>query len=450
MRSITLKLMLAFLIVSLIGVAVMAAMIGLTTTREFRNFIFNQDREALMSALADYYQAHGTLDGVEAALPPRGAGEFVRAPMHTGRGPYTIVDRSGQVLNPGMRHRMGQTLAVDQLPDAFPIEVEDEIVGWLIEDRAAFIANPTETLFIQRTNRALLFGGLGAVGAALLVAVFLSRTLTKPLREVTAATRAVADGDLDQQVPVRTNDELGDLAASFNRMSDQLARAQALREQMTADIAHELRTPISIILGHADAIQDGVMPPSDETFNIIYDEAKRLERMVEELRTLSRADSGELELRCARVSLAELVHGVAAAHRPGMAQQGVNLETEISPGLPDIYIDFDRMTQVLGNLLANALRHTPGGGVVTISASETRDRVQIRVEDTGPGIQPEDLGHLFDRFYRGDKSRQRASGGSGLGLAIAKSIVEIHGGNIRAESTPGEGSAFIIELPQGN
>ncbi|MCJ7569264.1 MAG: cell wall metabolism sensor histidine kinase WalK, partial [Anaerolineales bacterium] len=210
---------------------------------------------------------------------------------------------------------------------------------------------------------------------------------------------------------------------------------------------HELRTPISIILGHADAVHDRVLPPTQETFDIIRDEACRLERLVEDLRTLSRADAGELTLTRRPIPPNTLLEEAVAAYHPLALERGIIVHSEFASDLPDVNVDRDRMAQVLGNLLNNALRYTLKGGRVTLISSLLEYEVELRIQDTGPGIKSEDIQHIFDRFYRADKSRQRDSGGSGLGLAIAKSIVENHGGRIWAEGNNGEGTTFFITLP---
>jgi two-component system sensor histidine kinase BaeS len=282
---------------------------------------------------------------------------------------------------------------------------------------------------------------------ALLLGIVLARNLTKPLRELTSATRAVAVGDLDQQVPVRSKDELGQLAEAFNQMNANLARSRDLRRQMTADIAHELRTPLSVILAHAEGIKDGVLPASEDTLQVIHDETMRLSTIVEDLRTLSLAETGELGLTPRMVSPGELLKQVATAQSPRAKQREIKIDFDFESGLPEIEVDPDRIAQVLGNLMDNALRYTPNGGQITLSAGRTSNGVQLRVQDNGPGIEAEELSHIFNRFYRADKSRQRDDGGSGLGLAIAKSIVERHKGQIWAESKPGEGMTLVVEFP---
>jgi signal transduction histidine kinase len=216
---------------------------------------------------------------------------------------------------------------------------------------------------------------------------------------------------------------------------------------MTADIAHELRTPLSIILGQIDALDDGVVPASPESFEVLREETGRLGRLVEDLRTLSRADAGELTLARRLVRPSQLLEQAQAAHQPLAAAKEVSIRVRASPDLPEINLDPDRLLQVLGNLLSNALRHAPSGSAIELSAETGEAAVVLSVQDSGPGIDPTDLPHLFDRFYRADKSRQRETGGSGLGLAIAKAIVELHGGRIWAEAAAGQGTVMSIWLP---
>jgi signal transduction histidine kinase len=218
---------------------------------------------------------------------------------------------------------------------------------------------------------------------------------------------------------------------------------------MTADIAHELRTPLSLILGHAEAVHDGVLPPSPENFEIIREEAGRLEHLVDDLRTLSLADAGELSIEKQPVDLKKLLQDIASAYQHRVQQKSVALELDVSSELPPVQVDANRLTQVVTNILDNALRYTPEYGKIILAVKKVEDGVRISTQDSGPGIKNgEDVNRIFDRFYRLDASRDRAEGGSGLGLAIAKSIVQAHGGQIWAESVPGHGLTVFIELPK--
>jgi len=278
--------------------------------------------------------------------------------------------------------------------------------------------------------------------------VFLSRTLTRPIRELTQATHAVSEGELSQQVPVRSKDELGELAQAFNKMSAELSRSVNARKQMTADIAHELRTPLSLILGHAEAVHDGVLQPTHENFEIIRDEATRLEHLVNDLRTLSLADAGELSIQLQTVEPQRLINEVSSLYQYQAQRKNITFDLDVASQLPNIEVDPGRMTQVLTNILDNALRHTPEGGHIIFAAQEVEDMIELSVQDTGPGVSTEDIDRIFERFYRADASRQREDGGSGLGLAIAKSIVQAHGGQLSAESEAGSGLKVKIQLPK--
>jgi signal transduction histidine kinase len=293
----------------------------------------------------------------------------------------------------------------------------------------------------------LLYAALGATLIALPLGLLLARTLTRPLRELTAASRAMAQGDLEQSVTVRSQDELGELALAFNQMSAELARANQARRQMTADIAHDLRTPLTVIKGYAEALRDEDLPPTTATFDTIYWEAEHLSHLIEDLRTLSLVDAGELTLNCRPASPRDLLERTAAAYLPQARGLGIALHVDPAPGLPPVHVDPERLAQVLGNLVGNALRHTPGGGRITLAAGQLAGSIHLIVQDTGTGIAPDDLPHVFDRFYRGDAARETDEGESGLGLAIAKSLVEAHGGTISVSSTRGEGTTFVIALP---
>lgn len=442
MRSLTVKLILGFTLVSLVGIALVAIMAAQFTGNQFREFFENQNREALIADLGDYYRLNGSWRGIERiSINPSFSQKYAFG--------FVVVDTQGKVI---LRHPNTSPFARMfnrelRAESGIPILVDGNVVGTYHNVGGRFDNRPPLLAQITRLYISLIYASLGAVLASVFLGVLLARSLTRPLRELTEATKKVAKGDLEQQVPIRSKDELGELAASFNQMSSDLAQSRDLRRQMTADIAHELRTPLTVVLGHTEALSEGQLPPDAETFEIIYDETKRLNRLVEDLRTLSLSDAGELHLNRHRTSPGDLLERAAAARKSEAKAKDITLQIESAVELPDVNIDPDRMTQVLVNLLDNALRYTPAGGSISISAQLIQEGVAIIVKDTGPGIPPEDLSHLFERFYRGDKSRQREEGGTGLGLAIAKSLVENQGGQIRVESQLGEGATFIIELP---
>jgi signal transduction histidine kinase len=447
MRSLSLKFIFAFLAVGLTGTALLAIFAGLSTRDRFNDFLFDQNREGFVFQLASYYESIGSWDDVDKAYPFAGPRGPMAPKWAQGGGPFTLVDDTGYVVVAGPGHHHGKQVPEADLDRSVPIDVGGHVVGRLIVGRGAFGRTVAEQDFVNRSLQTMGFAAIGAAFVALLLGIILTGTLTRPLRELTEATQAVAGGDLDQIVPVRSRDELGLLAESFNLMNSNLARSRDLRRNMTADIAHELRTPLSVILGHTEAIQDGVLPPSQESFEIIHDETMRLSSMVEDLRTLSLAEAGELAFEPRSYPVERLLDDVAAAYAPMAKTKTIEINVSMDDSIQNVLLDPDRMTQVLRNLIENALRFTQDGGRIALSAKNiSGDILEIKVQDTGPGVEPEKLEMIFDRFYKGESSRQHEEGSSGLGLAIAKSIVEGHGGTIRAESAPGQGLTFIIRL----
>lgn len=458
MRSISLKLTLAFLFVGVIGAVLVALFVGYQTRRQFDRFLSDSYENALVARLEIYYEQHGSWQGANRALMQLYR-EEERSPMEQRMLPWLVVDENGVVVvgggsaggNAGSSNRPGRQINTRDLQNGTPIIVAGETVGYLV--RIPFepfgAQNPSpEELFLARVTQGIGVSFVAAAIVALLVGFLLARTITHPIKDLTEATTAVAGGELGRQVTVRSKDEIGELANSFNQMSADLSHASDQRRQMTADIAHELRTPLSIILGYTESLRDGILPPDVETFDIIHDEAENLSRLVQDLRTLSLADAGKLTLQWQFIPPLELLNTVAAKYRHQAEKQRILLTVEAKDDLPEIEGDPGRMEQVLGNLVSNALRFTPENGEIVLTAVQPDPaHLQLTVQDNGPGIPPDTLPKIFDRFYKADESRQAHEGESGLGLAIARSLVKMHGGTIQAASPPGKGAVFTLILP---
>ena len=296
----------------------------------------------------------------------------------------------------------------------------------------------------------LLVGGALASAAALAVTRLLAVGMTKPLRDMAHAAGRMAQGDYGQRVHATTRDEVGQLAEAFNRMGKELEGVERLRRELVANVSHELKTPISALRARLENLLDGVERPDPEVLQVMLQQAERLSRLVEQLLDLSRLESGDIQLERGDLDLDSLVREVASEVDVASGVGAVAIHRDIPGDLPEVWADRERIHQVVFNLLDNAVRFTPPGGRVTVSASRIGDRVEVRVADTGSGIPAEHLPFLFERFYRVDQARSRGAGGTGgtgIGLAIARSVVEAHGGTIRAASEVGRGSTFTFDLP---
>ena len=438
------KLILAFLLISVFSTGIVVVSSRVLTDREFERFISDRYEAELAEELGRYYEGNQRWDGIEEKFKRFGHEQD----WHDKPQPlnFSIADENGRIVVPGAGWSAGETCNKEEFEDGYPIQAGGQTVGILLIPKSPE-RSPLDYEFLRRLNGSIFFSAIATTLLALFLAVILSISISRPIRELTKATHTMADGNLGQQVPVRSRDEIGELAKSFNKMSLDLARSFNLRKQMTADIAHELRTPIALILGHAEGVKDGVLQPTHENFEIIREEAERLEHLINDLRTLSLADAGELFVDFQPVDLNAFMSDIHAHYLTLFNQKRISLDLEPAPVILKANLDPGRFAQVFNNILHNALRHTPDEGRVEMKTQLTGDRIQLSVADSGEGVTPEEAAHIFDRFYRTDESRNRNDGGSGLGLAIAKSIVEMHNGRIWAESEKGKGLKVVIELP---
>lgn len=461
------KLGVSFILVILLAIALIYVLITWSITRQFDEYQ-RSSREnyatEVAALLANYREQYGTWVGVGEMVLTQPyivtlGDQSLEGSVSIFDVPYGLFERDGSFIatsdyvwvNSFVEHDdegriwlIQDWQSQEELVKGIPIFVDGQKEGTLIVGE---IGNPgkSESVFLSTVTQSALIGGGIAIGLALFLSTILIVQILRPLRALSRVTKSVAEGDMPDQVTVRTHDELGRLGNSFNQMLESLKRSETARQAMTADIAHELRTPVTIIQGTLEAILDGIYEASEETIAPIYDETLHLGRLIDDLRDLALAEAGELGLETEPVDIAELIQQVSETaflsreHAP-------NLHIDTPALLPKIKLDRKRFRQVIANLLSNAIRHTPADGDVTIRVRHINGEIEMSVSDTGSGIRSADLPHLFERFYRGDPARGR-SAGSGLGLAIVKQWVEAHNGTIDAETREGGGARFVIHLP---
>jgi two-component system OmpR family sensor kinase/two-component system sensor histidine kinase BaeS len=451
------KLSLAFLAISLAAIGVVAVLASRATGEQFRQYVVASGmagQTVWAQTLTEYYATQGSWVGVDAVLAQLGPGGMGmgrgRAAAGSAGPNIAVADTAGRVLASRTGELVGETLPASVLAQGVPLTLDGRSIGTLLNVRPADVALDAQgQAFLHQVQRSLVWAALLAAVLSLGLGVLVSRVLTTPLARLTRAAQAIADGDLSQRVQVADGNggEIGDLGAAFNGMAASLAQAETLRKNLVADVSHELRTPLTIIQGNIQAILDGVYPLEMAQMAGLYDETRLLMRLVDDLHDLALAEAGQLRLERAPVDLVALVRTTVGQFEPVAGAARVSLTLEAAENVPDVLGDADRLAQVLRNLLSNALRHTPAGGQVIVHVGRAGEQAEIRVADTGSGVASEDLPHVFDRFYRGDKGGSRRGGGAGLGLAITRQLVVAHGGQIAVVSQTGTGATFTVTLP---
>jgi two-component system sensor histidine kinase BaeS len=391
--------------------------------------------------LAAYYSANHSWEGAERVLmlpgPMQGMrnGRLVVVDAHN----FVVIDTAGMMT--------GQPFSPAPESRSIPIREGGETIGQLVTFDES--VNWPEGPLVLAINRVMLWTAVTAGLVGLVIALILSQNLTSPLRHLSGVMQRFARGERNLNLPPSPEDEVGDLTRSFQGMMAEIQQQETLRKEMTADIAHELRTPLAVIRANLDALTDGIYPLTKENLAPIRESAELLDRLIEDLRTLELADAGQLTLEKSEIDFSSLLRRVAARFSPRAERCAQKITVACGDDLSAATADWQRLEQILGNLVDNALRHTPDGGVIRLIADSDPGRAEIRVsvEDSGPGIPAEEIDRIFERFYRLDSARARADGGSGLGLAIARKLAEAHGGTLTAENRPGGGARFILRLP---
>lgn len=451
-----LRLILSFILIVFIAIGSILLIFRVQTANAVRAFVYRggvAGMEKTVTALENYYRANGSWEGVAAAFNEntrqRAKGQDGHGGPPLGRGiqRLQLADNAGRILLDTANPNPAGRLTLMERSRAIELRVDGRRVGYLYPVGAENVSRAAEKNLLDRLTRSAVTAALLASGVALAVALFLSYRLLRPVHELTRAARQLADGDLSQRVPVRGDDELATLAATFNQMADSLQQAEARRRALTADIAHELRTPLAVQRAHLEALEDGIYGLNLDNLTPIEEQNRLLTRLVDDLRTLALADSGQLELVRTPVDFAALIRKVAAGLEPRAADRQIEIRLALDDSCPPLTLDAQRIEQILNNLLDNALRHTPDGGSITCSLTCHPLSAALTIRDSGPGIPEDALPHLFERFYRADKSRARAEGGTGLGLSIARKLAQAHGGDLTAANHPEGGAVFTLELP---
>jgi len=447
------RLLIAFVLVIMVAIGTVSIFVYRNTGDQLQQFGRQalQDQSARYTYMfSSYYASNLSWDGVQT-----GVDELSRIDNQniiiTGVDGVVIASTDhSQVGKQYKAKTSGIPMYIRQIPTmgmSSQTTMPQQIQVGVLYTNPENIPYPITTGLAKTITRFLIIGGLLAIGIALIITFWISRRISAPVRVLTNSAKQLGQGDFSQRVPFSGKGEIGELGTAFNVMADDLQHNETLRRNMVADTAHELRTPLSNIRGYLEAIRDGVVQPDSNTINSLYEEAVLLSRLVEDLQDLALAEAGELKLVKQTVGINEVVNQSVTAIQPQAQAKSISVTSSLPESSPLVEIDFHRILQVLHNLLDNALAHTPAGGSVMVTLIPHFSTVDIAVEDTGEGIPVEEIPNIFERFYRVDKSRTRATGGHGLGLTIAKRLVEAHQGTISVTSEVGKGSRFTVSLP---
>ena len=493
-RSLKTKLILSYLAVALVIVLVLTLVIRLTSGHSLMNLVVEQQTALLNTIAQTYYSENGSMDGFfdyylrnnrsESGLSqpvvlenevPLAADESENfnspekpednptnqdnpvednnwgtppRPQKDIRGLYGLIDTEFNALFPTFGYGIGETVPEDMIQSKIAVKVDGETVAWILPDTSfEFNLSTEENLFLERTSLAVGLAALAGGGLAVIMGIMLAGLLLKPIHRLSKASQALAKGDLQQRVPVTSEDELGQLTSTFNQMSSDLVRSDQQRKRLTADITHDLSTPLQVISGYVEMMEESGKALTQERIDIIKTEIGYLSRLVGDLSMLTQVEANGLTIEPSPVQPNRLLQNVYMAYEPITARQGIKLLLDIQESCPLIMIDEGRMERVIKNLVENALRYTPQDGTIELSI-RANEEIELRVTDSGTGIDSEDLPYVFERFYRADKARGVNSGKMGLGLAICKALVGAQGGRIRAESPGrGQGTSMLVSFP---
>jgi len=438
------KLLLSYGLVAVITALSVILIFQYTSIGELRSFMLRGGMvgvEDLAGTLEEYYQQNGGWEGVEALLPGgRGMGRMMMGSS------IRVADKAGKIVADTQGVSGKRISLLDRSRAVILRDAQNRIIGYLLVEGGMMSGQNSAQLLNRLTQASIWAGVIGGITAVVL-ALILSNLFLSPLKALIQASQQMAAGNLSVRVPEKGKDELALLARAFNHMADSLQKAENNRKAMTADIAHELRTPIAVQRAHLEALQDGIYPLTPENLQPVLDQTEFLARLVEDLRMLALADAGQIPLEKREISPVHLAQKVYERFRPEAEGKSIQLQivNELPGVVPAVWGDEQRIEQILNNLLSNALRFTPEAGNIRLRLLQDGNFMAFVVEDTGPGIAPEDLPFIFERFYRGNRNLSHE--GTGLGLAIARHLAIAHGGSLEAGNRPEGGAVFTLRLP---
>lgn len=462
LHSMRWKLAASLLLIVVLSVGITAFLISMSMEREFQQYISTCDTaylDQLQSYLSNYYGARHGWDGIQ---------EVLEGQVNTATERLVLASDDGLVLADTRGEWLNQDIADFGIRESFVVSSNGIIVArvysiiyagidgaTMVGDRCSgqAVLTAAEESFISKIKQYLWIAGLLGVAMALFLGLVLTRQFTAPLIDLKQGSQQLAKGNLGFRVKVDSKDEFGEVARSFNSMSESLERIEQSRRRLTADIAHELRTPLTVIDGTIQGMMDGVFQPDHEHLGLIKNQTRLLSNLINDLRDLSLAESGQLKLNKTSVHIAEFIKSIVSRWDSQACAKEIRLSYDAADNMALIEADPVRVEQIINNLLSNAVRYTPKGGEIKVALNnspaiiDNKPGVVVTVADNGDGIPSQHLEHVFDRFYRADSSRSKSGKETGLGLAIVRQMVEAHGGKVWAESTFGKGSKFYIFLP---
>ncbi len=446
------KLILAFSLVAIVSISSIVIYANLDSERQLNNYLNQGGMYGLgnlVQRLENYYEAENSWDGVSITVSTGQGGKGGNSQRRNNR--IALVSANLEVIKSEIdTFPAGKTVQEHDLKDS--LELNDSagnVIGYLIVENPSSVTMNDLSPFISRLREVIVVSGIAAAIAAVILAILISNQLLKPVRALTIASKKLSAGDLSTRVTVKGTDELAVLGRTFNQMASNLEALEERKKALTADIAHELRTPLAVQKAQIEAMTDGVVPLDKENLRIVKEQANLLTRMVEDLRLLAMADAGELKLNLEKIQFDVMVQRIVEHYKGQANQEGTAIDVTIAGDAKGKFVmaDPDRLMQIMHNLFTNALRYGKKGGQIEVVVKNNNDVIEFSVRDDGQGIPVSALPHLFERFYRHEKARNRESGGSGLGLAISKKLALIMGGDLRAANDPRGGAVFTLFLP---